>query len=91
MATPEIDAAIEADKLFERRMKALARAFKNMDGKAFEPAVPDHPIIVWAIEEGFMKRVDGRVFFEAMKDAMVKWTVAGEMAIQSWIDSKAEF
>jgi hypothetical protein len=66
----------------EKHLRILRRAFEQMEGKDFEPKEPRHPTILWAIENGFMKRADGRCGFEKIKDAFVVWTPAGRMAMQ---------
>lgn len=59
--------------------------WERSKGKAFEPVQHDSKGVLWLIENGFMKRVDGRCGFEAFKDSMLAWTPAGRAAL-----SKAE-
>lgn len=72
-----------------RIINTLARCFEQYGGHGWEPKDTQAPAIVWAIEEGFLRRLDGRCLFEAFKDSHVGWTLAGRMAMQAHIDSRA--
>lgn len=55
----------------------LLTVWKKTGGKSWEPPQPDSKGVLWLIENGFAKRVDGRCGFEAFKDSMLAWTTAG--------------
>ena len=43
---------------------------------AWEPPDAFHPLIERAVEDGYLRRMDGRFLFERMKDSHVGWTPA---------------
>jgi hypothetical protein len=50
-------------------------------GRSWEPPLHDSQGVLWLIENGFARRVDGRCGFEAFKDSMLQWTIAGRAAL----------
>lgn len=74
----------------EKRLAILLKCFVNYDGRGWEPKDTNAPTILWAIEEGYLKRADGRCMFEAFKDSHVTWTLAGRQAMESRAAKEAQ-
>lgn len=59
---------------------SVRKLYLRTEGKAFEPRDPSAPTVGRLIDEGYVRRVDGRVGFERLKDAMLTWTQAAHAA-----------
>lgn len=60
-----------------------AHVYTLTGGKAWEPPEPKSRPVIRLIEDGYVRRVDGRCGFEAFKDAMLTWTDAAHAAFRS--------
>lgn len=58
------------------------RLFTRVHGRTFEPIDPYHAEIVRLIDDGYLRRVDGRFLYERFKDSHVAWTPAGRTACE---------
>lgn len=67
----------------ERLLKLLRQLFVKTEGRGWAPPDPSHPLILAAVEQGFLRRVDGRCGFERLRDACVAWTPAGRHAVEA--------
>lgn len=68
--------------LDDRDMQRLRKLFAEYP-RGWEPKDPTHPFFDRAIAAGYIKRADGRFFFEAMKDTHIVFTEAGKVALSS--------
>jgi hypothetical protein len=66
----------------DRDLNTLKKCWEISQGKAWEPANTKHPFFERMTEAGFLRIVDGRCGFEAIKDALADWTPAGQLAMQ---------
>jgi hypothetical protein len=62
-------------------LRGLRTLWEKTGGRAWEPPAPGYPWIVRMIEAGFVRRVDMRCGFEAMKDAGLAFTDAGRRVL----------
>jgi hypothetical protein len=65
----------------ERRARLMRVLWDKTGGKGWEPPDPNHPLIVDAVESGYLRRTDGRCGCERIRDACVTWTEAGRAAL----------
>lgn len=63
-----------------RRLYFARKLWVRTMGKGWEPPDPQHPLIVDLVENGFLRRTDGRCGFERIRGACVAWTEAGKAA-----------
>jgi hypothetical protein len=63
----------EREKLYE--------VWKLTKGEAWEPPNPRTPVIDRLVGAGYLKRTDGRIGFERIRDGMLAWTDAGRQAM----------
>lgn len=75
-------------KLTDKDLAALRTLWARTKGEAWEPPDPNYPWLVAMIDEGFIRRVDGRCGFEKFKDSMIAWTEAGRTALASSGDGR---
>ena len=67
--------------LSEQDREQLHKVWKLTGGRAWEPKDPRLPVITRMVDEGYIKRVDGRVGFELIRNGMLSWTDAGRQAM----------
>lgn len=71
-----------AIELSARELAILDKCWTLSDGKSWEPpSGTSFPLIQRFVAAGFLVVVDGRCGFEALKDAMVRWTQAGRLVM----------
>lgn len=71
----------------DKEMRTLKKCFVLGKGKAWEPpSGTKTEFFAKCVSAGYLQIVDGRCGFELIKDAMVTWTEAGKIAIQTLID-----
>jgi hypothetical protein len=74
-------------KLTEKEISVLKQCFIRSKGEAWEPPSGTNTnFFDKCVTTGYLKVVDGRCGFELLKNAMVAWTEAGKIAIQSLIE-----
>lgn len=60
----------------------VLKLWDRSQGQAWEPPNPEHPSVLKLIEDGWLRRTDGRCGFERFKDSMLAWTPAARAALQ---------
>lgn len=60
----------------------VLQLWERSGGKSWEPPDPQNKHVIWLIDNGFVRRVDGRCGFEAFKDSMLTWTIAAKAVFQ---------
>lgn len=73
----------------DREMLALDRVWAAMGTSAWVPRDPNSPLIDKAVDEGWMRRLDGRVMFEMIKDGMLQFTGKGAEVFRQRAEARA--
>lgn len=73
-------------ELEKRYINVLTKGWERGLYNGWEPPDVRSPVIVWAVENGFLRVTDARCGFELIKDAFVVWTAAGKLAMESMSD-----
>ena len=64
--------------------RILKKCWDKSGGKSWEPPTTQNEFFDWAIQEGYVRRADGRFGVERFKDSFVVWTEAGKVALENW-------
>ncbi|MGY3581900.1 hypothetical protein ACVIGB_000028 [Bradyrhizobium sp. USDA 4341] len=77
----------------DRERVQLYEVWKLTKGESWEPPNPRTPVIDRLVGAGYLRRTDGRIGFERIRDGMLAWTDAGRqamLAIESRLNEASE-